>query len=880
MISATLTILSAGNVVKIETDHTSIIFEEKDSASAMAIASFADEVYEQIAHVVGYEENRRVPVVLFSGSSTANGSFSSLPSRITMYITSDPDLFLTSRTSWLYSLFVHEMTHFLHLTQQVGPAAFLTPIFGPEVPMMNTPFMSGWWMEGITTYTETLYAPGGRGTSERFLMPVRENPEILPLSKASYASRNPPRGRIYLAGNLLVTYLMENWGEDIYHEINKTFTWRPFFGMASAVRRVTGTSLSDIYSKALERIEAPALSDDAVPITQSEGMHDMLSVNDGTLYIQRWDRDHALSLLSYRDGKLSIVEEGIRGIAEDTMLISPEGSPEYVLYRWSDPFSSSPIKPANVTYTDLYRYENADNSYTAVTERKVLRHAVLSSKGTVAAVEAIEDRYRLVELGENGKMEVLLEDQEGSVLSPTYAPDGDRIAAVLVRSGESSLLLLEDGKVTHLTDPVSWEILSVRFVDEGTLSFTSDRDRPYSLYTLELASGKITRVRTDPVGITDALISGDEIYYQRYRDGWTALFKAERERAQEEVVSFTSPQSSESPREQVLLPFETERYHDLLSFNFWFPYPILETGTYGAGGAALFSSILQRHRLLIMAGYTFSDYETRTHMEYAFTPGRYSLTATGELYPEKGEGSLLAGILWPLYYGDTPGGTQNVRAQVSGRYAHADGDDTIRASAAIGYTAASPSAMYDTLGRFSLASSYSFNYIHPDALFSYGTVTGTTPSLFPHHVISHTLRAALSHGKPFGEYTDPARLLAPESITVPAHDGTARLDYMLMYSIPFAATDIPFLWGGFTHAELSISSRFAAVADGQSLIFEDDFILGAQASCTYTLGVGFALTPFAAVEWAPVSSEFGFRIGIGTDSFLPTLPAFRLIEMF
>jgi len=100
-------ISAVSGVRSIETEHTTIIYEERDIDSALTVASFADETYEHLAEVLGYTHMKRVPVILFSGSSTANGMYSSIPSRITMYITSDPELFLTSRSSWLYSLYVH-----------------------------------------------------------------------------------------------------------------------------------------------------------------------------------------------------------------------------------------------------------------------------------------------------------------------------------------------------------------------------------------------------------------------------------------------------------------------------------------------------------------------------------------------------------------------------------------------------------------------------------------------------------------------------------------------------------------------------------------------------------------------------------------------------
>ncbi len=872
-----LSILSASNVMNIETEHTTIIYETQDRESALTIASFADEVYEQLAGALNYTEMKKVPVILFSGSSMANGSFSSTPLKITMHITSAPDLFLTSRSSWLYSLFVHELTHYLHLTQRVGPASFLTPVFGPEVPLINTPLMPGWWIEGITTYMETAYAPGGRGSSSRFLMPVRENPDILPLSKTSYASVNPPKGRIYLGGNILVSYLMEAYGEDIYSEINRSFSWLPFLGMGSAVKRVTGSSLSDIYSKALERIDAPTEQEGTVDtlITQGEGMHDIITARDDVLYIQRWDLSNRLSLLSYRNGELMTIEENINGISEDAMTITENDQSLYVLFRSYNPYTNAPIKPASVSYTDLYRYDRAGSEYTPLSEGLILRQISVSQDGKhIAAAQAVKERYRLVEFDtDEGNMRIVAEEEGASLLFPVYSPDASSLAAVRNQEGTSSLVLITGDETRVLIDSVPQEIQSVRFVDSETISFTSDRDLPFSLYTYDLDSGMITRILSDPIGILDAVVRGEEIYYQKYRDGWTQIFKTERNRDQEEVVTF-SPSVPQAPLfERELINREESVYHDMVKFNFWFPYPILETDAWGAGVYSLFTSVLRNHTLLLMGGYTFNDQSSRFHGEYRYTPGPFILSAQGSAYPQEKEATVGTSLLIPLYHTMSPKGQQVISTQATGRYIYSDGDQAALASASLGYAYASPSAVLDTFGRYRVNTSYSLNYFGPTDFISYGVLSAGTPSFIPHHYVQHTLRGLSAHGPLLSTIVDPEAILAPEYITVPAHDGTARFDYTLSYAIPCSTADIPFMYGGFTDAELTFSARIAAVLNESSFILEDDVILSAQMSMTYTLGIGFNLVPYVGLQWAPASGEFGVRVGIDTDTFLSTLPA-------
>ncbi len=867
--------LAALPFYQIETKHTSIIFEELDREHALTIASFADKVYEELAEVLGYEEHRRVPVILTGRSSMANGAFSSVPSRITLYTTADPDLFLTSRSDWLYSLFVHELTHFLHLTGKVGPAAFLTPLFGPEVPLMNAPLMPGWWIEGITTYTETEYAGGGRGTSARFLMPARENPDIIPLPKISYSSINPPKGRIYLGGNILVSYLMETYGEDIYHEINSTFAWFPFTGLGGAVKKVTGTPLKEIYRKALERVGAPSPVQDLQPVFPEEGMYDLVDLREGTLYVQQWNPSSGTSLLSYREGETAVLENLPAAATDDVLSMGKDEKVLYLIFRSYDLHSAMSIKPGSVSFSDIYRYERERSSYTPLTEGAVIRQPALSPDGTkLAAVEAVKDRYRLIELDlKTGRTKTVLESGEGSFLFPSYAPDSSRITGVFVSGGTSSLFIAGEGASGTLIGPVEWEIRKPRFIDEHTISFTSDRDLPFSFYTVDTGSGRIERVLSDPVGILDGLLDREELYYQRYKDGEKRIFRTTIPSGIREEVTF--PETTRHEEYPVIHEsmYESTRYHDLLRFNLWFPYPILETEVYGIGAYSLFTSLLQRHMLLIMAGYTFNDTQLRAYGEYTYSPGPFSLSFQGAYYSSESTASLSGSIALPLLHLMSPEGTHRSSAQLSGRFIHTSTDEGLLASAGLSYSFSSPSAAADTFGRYRAQGTYSINFLSPSAFASYAAITAATPFVFPHHQIRHTLRAVVSHGNLFSEFTDETGILAPLYITVPASDGYARADYTLSYLIPLALLDIPFGYGGFTGADLSFSATVAAVHDGNSFSLEDEYILSAMLRTTYRLGAGLTLSPFAGAELAPVSGEYGIHVGLGTGSFKTTLPS-------
>ena len=203
--------LSAASYQQIETEHTRIIFEEEDVAYAQHVSVFADEVFEELASFLLHTPSVKVPVIITSNTAFANGYYINFPSAVYLYVTSPEDRFLGSRTQdWLKSLFIHELTHYIHLTAPVGPAKFLR-FLGPGVTAMSTVFMPGWWIEGITTYAETAFVEhGGRGDSLKFARIYQASlaqDSLWSLSQGAYNGPFNPSNRIYVTGYLMVDYL-------------------------------------------------------------------------------------------------------------------------------------------------------------------------------------------------------------------------------------------------------------------------------------------------------------------------------------------------------------------------------------------------------------------------------------------------------------------------------------------------------------------------------------------------------------------------------------------------------------------------------------------------------------------------------------------------
>ena len=137
-------------------------------------------------------------------------------------------------------VYTHELTHYLHLTKAEGIYKILR-ILGPGVTSLPVPFMPGWWIEGITTYTESMDGEGGRGNSLEFSLltqkPIDEE-SMWSLAKGAYSGVYPPSSRIYATGYILVEHLIRSYGFSAFNKINRIFANFPFMGMNWVFKRV------------------------------------------------------------------------------------------------------------------------------------------------------------------------------------------------------------------------------------------------------------------------------------------------------------------------------------------------------------------------------------------------------------------------------------------------------------------------------------------------------------------------------------------------------------------------------------------------------------------------------------------------------------------
>ncbi len=461
---------------ELSTPRFRIVFEEADRYTAERVRDMAERVFETTTGLMDYEPGERIPVVLYGYTAEANGFFTSYPPHIALFVASPTGPWLGARTDWMETLFVHELVHYLHLTQPTGFFGSVRPVIGPAAPSPSLIFMPGWALEGPTVYAETALAAGGRGENPFFEIqhaaPVLEG-RMYSYDQAGVSSPFAPGGRFYASGYLIVDHLLREYGEDTFNELNRHFQRWPFLGMRRAVRRTTGLSAPELWKHVVTELEDRWAYRQEIPsgdlVTPAGPGNWQLPVETDRGFVTFASGAYQVPGL-YLDGagtaEAGPVSRGDSVNPDGWQLLAPlQPTDEYswtvdargttavvaVVSRERAGTSvfSNRILPSvsNLWVLDLTDSPRGARPAPArqLTENRQLVHPRLTPDGTrLVAVEREGSYSRLVEVDRaSGDVSHLIAVERGMILHPGFSPDGTMLAATVRGNGRQQIILVD-----------------------------------------------------------------------------------------------------------------------------------------------------------------------------------------------------------------------------------------------------------------------------------------------------------------------------------------------------------------------------------------------------------------------------------------------------
>ncbi len=853
--------------MQIQTDYLLIIFEPQDLSYARQIAEFGDDAYLKLAELLNHFPSKRIPVVLAGRTAAANGFYSPMPHSVTVFITSPPSRFLGSRTEhWLENLLIHELAHYIHLTSPVGPARVLAPIFGPDAAAMNTIFMPGWWLEGITTWAESALAPGGRGDAPFFTLtykaPVLEE-TMWSLQQSAYQSAYPPRGRIYVAGYLFTSYLMERFGHDVYYRINARFAAFPFFGIGPAVRRETGYDAQELYADMVRMLSDRFAEDADMPAAgmpfsprKTGDYHIPVMTDTGPVGIIRTLELGSAAVRYREDGSVEV----IRNLSvTDPQSFNPSACGRFAVYAsYQAPVShSASIALAEVSWADVHLMELDTGTVTRITEGKRLFHPVLSPDGSsIAAIERMGTRYRLVHVDPvTGDVSVLYDPPGASVYEPRFSPDGSVLAAVEVKAGESALIIADrNNQVSHIIPHADGGIYRPRFTRDGHLLFGSDRDGSLALYRFNPETGELFLVLEDPVGVFGAEPVREGFIFGTYRSSGHTLRYSEADLA---GIPADLSDASGIPERELEPPkqYAAKPYRDFPRPGLWLPLPDVDAdGNLSPGAWGIMRSILGRHAVSASAAWNIPHAQPIGIAEYLFNPGWGSLSVYGSSRfhadpngaPYR-EHIFSIALSLPVLQRSYAYGRD--LAQVSSRLqlgSYPYGYAAITAQASYGYLRyAAPAEFFGSHG-FSILGGSHFIFPAPSEPwgaepYMQASMQASMPGRLPLVRLELGLRTST--------FSDVSTALPPRGSPpwIPEADARAKAQGSLLVRLPLGLFDQPIPFGGLTGAGLTAFIQSALYGDSGSIFWQKELYGGAELTTELSLGGLASLRPSVGI---------------------------------
>ncbi len=865
--------LFAGTWNRVETEYTTIIFEERDVQYAYSIASYADEVLLELSDLLDHMPKRKVPVILSGRPAVSNGLFSFFPASIILYLTSPVDRFLGSRSSsWLRSLYTHELTHYLHLSAPVGPAKYLF-FLGPEVPAMNGTLMPLWWVEGITTYTESEYAQGGRGDSPLFALtwqsPMLED-SLWSLSQGRYNSAFPPSARIYSTGYLMVDYLTRHYGRGSFARVNTAFTWFPFFGLNKALKKETGFSSKALFALAIEEQEKAlpqgiSLGQQFSPDTF--GDHYLPTQTELGLVGYSNTHDRGGALVRYTLGGES--EEILKLPYIDGDSLAVKSSQVLFSFVWSDPYHRSSIPLAPVSYSDLMLYDFYSDSFTRITWNRMLSQPEMSLDGTLmVAIERTGDRHILVRIDQQtGRTTTLYDNPQGSVFEPVITRENTLIVVEIVEGNSSLLAIDRQGDVQVLVPPTRSEIRSP--VDTGeSLLFVSDNAGFMDLYSYDYASKRVEKLLSDPQGILGAGIEGGELLYETYRAKGRALKRIPLALLTPTTAVFQGPLPPDpdtTPSEQI--GYSTKPFIDYPRLNLVLPFPFVRENRVQPGLYLHSQSLLRRQLLTARVGWDLDNAHVVGSFDYRYSHGSYSVGLQASLDEEK---RATLSLSLPLLYQASLYDFKLLSLSSSLLLLVSEYDDILYSpSVLLGYQVRGRSRPKDFFGApFGLASLALQARAQNTWIFDQYRLFGTLGAQVRMFSTSQMLGMRLDAVTDSKADLDDALLY--EGFPDRGLDARAKVRLFLRYHIPFGLQDLPIPYGGMTGLGLTLAAQSSLYLKDSSLLWDEEVIVSARITASAVVGSGLQITPFAALAYSASDGKFSFSVGLGGGPLLVT----------
>ncbi|MEO8522122.1 MAG: hypothetical protein ABI603_12210 [Acidobacteriota bacterium] len=613
----------------ISTARFDIHFHQGEERLAARLAGIVEEVAGEVDRHLGAPRGR-VQVVLVDQSDQSNGWATVFPYNLIELAAVPPASRSTigNTSDWLRLVFIHEYTHIVHLEKSRGWLGGLTHVFGRVPLLYPNLFLPGWQVEGIATFEESRVTGEGRVPAGDFRMVLEEAAaarRLLPLDRAGGGLVDWPSGNApYVYGAYFHDYLARRYGEASLSRLaEETAGSLPYLG-ARAFRQVFGRPLGALWNdfesehrlaaSTAERLEATRLT------THGFAVAAPAFAKDGRLFYSVANPHGFPALMELAPGRTAPRRLGSRYHGERIAIAGGE-----IVFDQLEVVHEVGLQ------SDLYAMPMVGGAARRLTREARAAEPDVAPDGRTMVCTVQEPGRRILatlQMPERGRTAVpvpLVAEASTEFSSPRFSADGRTIAAERRRLGGPSEIVVVDASTGTVRTLVGGgrdrKAGPVWLPDGSSILFASDRDGPFGIYQVEVATGATRRLLGAARGAQSPALSPDgRLVFVGYTADGYDLFALPLAAARWSAPAASDPDSAPAPLPDRVeaLPGRAYRPWSTLPPRYWVPVIETRQGQVLAGAATGGGDALGRHAYAASGSWITPRHRPDWRLDYAY----------------------------------------------------------------------------------------------------------------------------------------------------------------------------------------------------------------------------------------------------------------------
>ncbi len=495
-----------------------IHYHEGLTRLAHQVADIAEASLDELVALYGSHPETPIHVVITDETDTANGFASVLPENIINLYPAVPEPVgsLGDYDDSMRLLFIHELTHIVHLDTIGGIPAGINAVFG-KIWSPNQ-IQPRWFIEGIAVYTESRLTSGGRVRNALIDMYLRADilaDKFLSIDELTTSTRRFPGGELHWSyGGRFLDFIARHHGSEALAQITHEYGARLIpYALNLIAKHATGKTFLELWdawkaeeeTKALElfsKIEAEGERTGELFAWDAEEIHHPAFGPNGELAFLEVPRD--------RDGYLVFLSPDLKTRTKKLRTTGGSGA----FSKQGDLYVSalSDAHRQRFQYADLELIDPRTGARRRRTYGARVDEPDVSIDREIIAVHQEAGETELVTMSLDGDEPPDLffrPPARHRIFSPRYSPDGQSVVASLqMPEGGRRLIVIdrETSATTELTNSRARDNEPKWSADGAHVYFSSDRGGVYNIYRVEVASKAVARVSNVPTGALEPAV--------------------------------------------------------------------------------------------------------------------------------------------------------------------------------------------------------------------------------------------------------------------------------------------------------------------------------------------------------------------------------------